>query len=115
MINQLACTLLTVAGVKHNQAFRATWRVVSSVSHVYLLKYYLPQVFNQKTGSVRKALKSLAEFHYVDAPHEAKLQEAEAAANGPGAGARRAWWTWQVRISEPKNHARSNEGRSWFN
>ena len=60
------------------------------------------QVFNQKTGSVRKALKSLAEFQYVDAPHEALQQDVDASAYGAGNNSnsqRRAWWTWQVRSS----------------
>ena len=67
--------------------------VITAAEHLHTL-----QVFNQKTGSVRKALKSLAEFHYVDAPHEALAQEADAAAYGAGSSTRRAWWTWQVRL-----------------
>ena len=48
---------------------------------------------------MRKALKSRAEFIFVDAPHEAKGEEAEIRAAGGTGDHPRTWWHWEVTCS----------------
>lgn len=52
-------------------------------------------IFSQKTGSLRKGLKSLAEVVYVDAPFAVEAED-EAAAKDAGGVAEggRSWWQW---------------------
>ena len=45
---------------------------------------------------MRKALKSRAEFIFMDAPHEAKGEEAEIRAAGGTGDHPRTWWHWEV-------------------
>ena len=59
------------------------------------------QVFRGRIGSLRKGLKSRAEFFFVDAPHLAQGEEAEIRAAGGTGDHPRAWWTWEVKISMP--------------
>ena len=54
------------------------------------------QVFSGRIGSMRKALKSRAEFIFVDAPHEAKGEEADIRAAGGTGDHPRTWWQWEV-------------------
>lgn len=54
------------------------------------------QVFRGRIGSLRKGLKSRADFFFVDAPHLAKGEEAEIRAAGGSGDHPRAWWTWEV-------------------
>ena len=54
------------------------------------------QVFSGKIGSMRKALKSRAEFIFIDAPHEAQGEEAETRAAGGTGEHPRTWWHWEV-------------------
>lgn len=56
------------------------------------------QVFRGKIGSVRKALKSRADFIFLDAPHLAQGEEAEIRAAGGTGDHLRAWWTWEVQM-----------------
>ena len=53
-------------------------------------------MFKGRIGSLRKALKSKAEFLFVDAPHLAKGEEAEIRAAGGTGEVPRAWWNWEV-------------------
>ena len=55
------------------------------------------QVFRGRIGSLRKGLKSRAEFFFVDAPHLAQGEEAEIIAAGGTGDHPRAWWTWEVK------------------
>ena len=57
------------------------------------------QVFRGRIGSMRKALKSRAEFIFVDAQHEAKGEEAEIRAAGGTGDHPRTWWHWEVTCS----------------
>ena len=54
------------------------------------------QVFSGKIGSMRKALKSRAEFMFMDAPHEAQGEEAEIRAAGGTGEYPKTWWHWEV-------------------
>ncbi len=54
------------------------------------------QVFSGRMGSMRKALKSRAEFIFMDAPHGAKGEEAEIRATGGTEDHPRTWWHWEV-------------------
>ncbi len=54
------------------------------------------QVFSGKIGSMRKALKSRAEFIFMDAPHEAEGEEAEIRAAGGTGEHPKTWWLWEV-------------------
>ena len=45
---------------------------------------------------MRKALKSRVEFIFMDAPHEAKGEEAEIRAAGGTGDHPRTWWHWEV-------------------
>ena len=56
------------------------------------------QVFRGRIGSLRKGLKSRAEFFFVDAPHLAQGEEAEIRAAGGTGDHPRAWWTWEVTV-----------------
>ena len=51
------------------------------------------QEFAGKVGSVRKGLKSRADFIFIDAPHHVDAQQSLA---GNTIADPRAWWTWQV-------------------
>lgn len=51
------------------------------------------QDFAGKLGSVRKALKSRAEFVFIDAPH---FVDADQSLSEPSLSEPRAWWTWQA-------------------
>ena len=55
------------------------------------------QVFRSRIGSLRKALKSRAEFCFVDAPYavDAGLADDQAVRESGGAGGGRTWWNWQ--------------------
>jgi Serine hydrolase (FSH1) len=61
------------------------------------------QVFKSRMGSWRKALKSRAEFVFIDAPHiledgesfDGESEEAQLGTCG------RAWWKWEVRDLGP--------------
>ncbi|KAK9830318.1 hypothetical protein WJX72_010963 [[Myrmecia] bisecta] len=54
------------------------------------------ETFRAKIGSVRKALKSRAEFFFVDAPHPVQIQdEQQVQAEGGTRDSPRAWWTWK--------------------
>ena len=55
--------------------------------------YPCTQDFTGKLGSLRKALKSRADFIFVEAPHavDADQSTSEPSVTGP-----RAWWTWQA-------------------
>jgi hypothetical protein len=48
-------------------------------------------VFRMRIGSWRKALKSRADFAFIDAPYPAAQPDGEASDEAPGG---RAWWTW---------------------
>ena len=50
------------------------------------------EFFRQRTGSIRKNLKSTCDFHFVDAPHEATASFLTADADGDGRGANLGWW-----------------------
>ena len=68
----------------------------SSTSHTENPSADYTQVFSGRIGSMRKALKSRAEFIFIDAPHEAVGEEAETrAAEGTGDHPR-TWWHWEV-------------------
>jgi predicted esterase len=48
--------------------------------------------FRQRTGSLRKNLKSTCDFHFLDAPHEATASFLTADADGDGRGKNLGWW-----------------------
>ena len=57
------------------------------------------QTFKAKIGSLRKALKSQADFHFINAPHlVASASEEEVRESGGSAAAGRAWWQFTVSI-----------------
>ena len=55
-----------------------------------------PQIFRSRIGSMRKALKSRAEFFFVDAPFpvapEAADEQAVAESGGSSGAVGRSWW-----------------------
>ena len=53
-------------------------------------------MFRGRIGSIRKALKSRAEFIFMDAPYEARGEEAEIRAAGGTGDHPRTWWLWEV-------------------
>ena len=56
-----------------------------------------PQVFRARLGSLRKALKSRADFVFVDGPHAVTALDGTLAAEAGAASThQRAWWAWQV-------------------
>ena len=53
------------------------------------------EFFRQRTGSIRKNLKSTCDFHFLDAPHWATAGFLPAEGNGDGSegrGSPRGWW-----------------------
>ena len=68
------------------------------------------QVFRGRIGSMRKALKSRAEFIFVDAPHETKGEEADIRAAGGTGDHPRTWWQWEVTCSPSLT---SNNSHLW--
>ena len=58
------------------------------------------QVFRARLGSLRKALKSRADFVFVNGPHAVTATDGTLAAEAGAASThQRAWWSWQVRSS----------------
>ena len=57
-----------------------------------------PQFFSSRIGSLRKALRSRAEFFFVDAPSLARPEAAWTVdENGDARPVGRTWWDWTVR------------------
>lgn len=53
------------------------------------------EIFSQKTGSLRKGLKSIADLCYIDAPFPVVDGDVEAAKEAQGAAeGGRSWWQW---------------------
>ena len=56
------------------------------------------QVFSSRIGSVRKALRSRADFHFVDAPTLARPEPGWASETNEKRPVGRTWWEWTVRL-----------------
>ncbi|BDA48958.1 Esterase OVCA2 [Coccomyxa sp. Obi] len=70
------------------------------------------EVFRGRIGSLRKGLKSRAEFFFVDAPHLAQGEEAEIRAAGGTGDHPRAWWTWED-LNETKRPSKAAKYSGW--
>mmetsp|Transcript_6014 Transcript_6014/g.15745 ORF Transcript_6014/g.15745 Transcript_6014/m.15745 type:complete len:250 (+) Transcript_6014:139-888(+) len=53
------------------------------------------QTFRSRIGSMRKGLKSRADFVFVDAPHMISDVSDEVVASAGGQSAGRSWWAWE--------------------
>ena len=74
------------------------------------------QVFSGKIGSMRKALKSRAEFIFMNAPHEARGEEAEIRAAGGTGEHPKTWWHWEVMqaVSSWPSFSRTTAAAHWW-
>jgi len=71
-----------------------TWRPSPPPVNPCLPRPWPKQIFRSRIGSLRKALKSRAEFFFVDAPYPAEPADDQAVAESGGAAGQqgRSWW-----------------------